>query len=79
MDGKNPKVYRVKGEFLMGGSMQPFTMESISTGPEEVKEKIYSELGSRHRVKRSKILIRSVEEIDPAEAKDPLVTYMAGD
>ena len=79
MDENNPKIFRVKGKFLMGGSMQPFMMELVSMRPEDVKEKIFSDIGSKHKVKRSKILIDSIEEISAAESMDPVVKYMAGE
>ncbi len=78
MDGSDPKIYRVKGRFLMGGGMQPFTRELISAKPEDVKEKVYSDIGSKHKVKRNKILIESMEEISAADAEDPMVKYMVG-
>ncbi len=77
--GENPKVYRVKGRFLMGDSPQPFTKELISTRPEAAKEKILSDLGSKHKVRRGKIWIDSIEEIPSSEAEDPLVKYLAGE
>jgi large subunit ribosomal protein LX len=36
-------------------------------------EKVYAELGSKHRVKRYHIKITSVEEVPPEEIKNPLL------
>jgi large subunit ribosomal protein LX len=77
--GQVPKVYRVKGKFLMGTRMQPFSVEMVSTRPEAVRERVYSEFGSRHGVKRNRVRIESMEEIAVTEAVDPAVRYMAGE
>lgn len=75
----DPKVYRVKGRFKMGGRRQPFTMELVSTRPESAREKVYSDIGSKHKVKRDKIWIDSIDEIQPSESVDPVVKYMVGE
>jgi large subunit ribosomal protein LX len=79
MENGNPRIYRAKGKFLMGKKMQPFTMEAVSLKPKDVEEKVYSEIGSKHKVKRGKIVIDSIDEIQLAEATDPLVRHMAGE
>ena len=40
---------------------------------EQVKEKVYSNFGSRHGVKRRYITINSIDEIDPSESSAPVV------
>ena len=75
----NPKIYRVKGKFLMGRRMQPFALEMISMKPEDVRERVYSEFGSKHRVKRSRVVVETIEEIAVADASDPTVKYIAGE
>lgn len=79
MAGRNPKIYRVKGKFLMGDKMQPFTKELVSMKPEDAQEKIYSDIGSKHKIKRNKIVIESLEEIPEGEATDLMVKYLAGE
>jgi len=56
------KKFKVKGRFLMGKRMQPFTMEVSSINEDQAREKVLSDLGSRHRVKRNKVFIESMEE-----------------
>ncbi len=73
------KVFRVKGEFPMGDKMQPFSKEIASTGSENVREKLLSDIGSKHKVKRTKIVIHSIEEIPPEDAEDPSVKFVVGD
>jgi large subunit ribosomal protein LX len=58
------KVFRVKGKFLMGDKMQPFTKEYRAISKERVIERVYSDFGSKHKVKRNKIKINEVEEIE---------------
>ncbi len=56
------KKFKVKGRFLMGKRMQPFTMDVSSINEDQAREKVLSDLGSRHRVKRNKVFIESIEE-----------------
>ncbi|MFW9800195.1 MAG: 50S ribosomal protein L18Ae, partial [Candidatus Thorarchaeota archaeon] len=42
----------------------------IALKESHVRERIYSDLGSRHRVKRGEIEIGTVKEIKPEEATD---------
>ncbi len=56
------KKFKVKGRFLMGKRMQPFTMDVSSINEDQAREKVLSDLGSRYRVKRNKVFIESIEE-----------------
>lgn len=71
------KVYRVKGVALFSPnrlrSWQPFTIDVRAVKPEDAVEKVFSDLGSRHKLKRAHIRILSVEEIRPEEAKKKYV------
>ncbi|AIU70650.1 50S ribosomal protein LX [Thermococcus eurythermalis] len=71
------KVYCVKGVFERGKLKQPFTKEYRALKPEHVEELVYSDIGSKHRVPRSKIWIESIEEIKPEEAEDPVVRRLS--
>ena len=79
MKKSSVKIFRAKGEFQMGTKMQPFTRELVSTGPDSVREKLLSEIGSKHRVKRGKILIHNIEEIQAEDAQDPSVRFVVGE
>ncbi|NJE04909.1 50S ribosomal protein L18a [Thermococcus sp. M36] len=72
------KVFRVKGVFERLGKKQPFTKEYRALKEEHVVELVYSEIGSKHRVPRSKIEIESIEEIKPEEAENPIVRKLSG-
>lgn len=65
------KVFRVTGEIHKPNLKTPFKKEIIAAKSEHAVERIYAELGSRHRVKRYHIKIISVEEIPPEEIANP--------
>ena len=53
--------YRVEGTFQMDGQWRPY--EKVVTAPNEVqaKERVYTLLGSKHRLKRREIRVANVE------------------
>jgi large subunit ribosomal protein LX len=67
------KVFRVLGEIRKPNLKTPFRKEVIATKPEHAVEKVYTELGSKHRVKRFHIKISKVEEVAPQDIEDPLI------
>lgn len=67
------KAYRVSGSFMMGDAWQSFTKEVVGETEKDVRDVIYSRLGSKHRVKRTKIQISEVTEISPNELTDPII------
>jgi len=67
------KIFRIQGKFMMGNSLKPFTRELKASNEEDIKEKIYSEFGSKHHIKRNKIKIEKIKEISEDEVIDPLV------
>lgn len=70
------KVFRVMGEIQKPNLKTPFRKEVIAVKPEHAVEKVYTELGSRHRVKRFHIKISKVEEVAPQDIEDPLIRKM---
>jgi len=67
------KVFRVIGEIRKLNFQTNFRKEVRALKPEEAVERIYMELGSKHRAKRFQIKIMKVEEISPEEIESPLV------
>lgn len=67
------KVFRVIGEIRKPNLQTEFRKEVRALKPEAAVEKVYMELGSKHRVKRFQINIVKVEEISPEEIESPLV------
>lgn len=71
------KIYRVNGYFVKPQLKKKIniTMDVRANKISDVLEKVYSEVGSRHRVKRSEIFIAKkggIVEIDATEARDPI-------
>ncbi len=67
------KIFRIQGKFMMGNNLKPFTKELKATNEEDIKEKIYSEFGSKHHIKRSKVKIEEIKEISPYEVQDLVI------
>ncbi len=71
------KVFRVIGEIRKPNFQTGFRKEVRALKPENAVEKIYTELGSKHRVKRFQIKIVKVEEIGLEEIESPLVKKLS--
>jgi len=67
------KVFRVTGEIQKPNLKTSFRKEVVAVKPEHAVEKVYAELGSKHRAKRFHIKIARVEEIPPQEIENPLL------
>ena len=67
------KVFRVTGEILKPNLKTSFRKEIMAEKPEHAKEKVYAELGSKHRVKRHHIKIANVEEVAPENIENVLL------
>jgi len=67
------KVFRVTGKIDKPNWKTDFKKEIRALKPEEAVERIYKEMGSKHRAKRFQIRILKVEEIGPEEITDPVV------
>jgi large subunit ribosomal protein LX len=48
----------------------------MAAKPEHAVEKVYAEIGSKHRVKRFHIKISGVEEVSPEEIENPILKKM---
>ena len=75
------KVFLVEGYYLERKNKVVFNKEIRAVQPEHAKERVYRELGSRHKLKMRSIIITRAKQIDPTspkvEIKDPCVTYLA--
>ena len=67
------KVFRVIGKIRKPNFQTDFRKEVRALKPEEAVERIYMELGSKHRAKRFQIKIIKVEEVSPEEIESFLV------
>jgi large subunit ribosomal protein LX len=61
------KVWRAVGKYKKKRKTYRFSKEMISSKESHVRERVLSELGSRHRVKRKDVVITKIEEISPED------------
>lgn len=71
------KTFRVTGEIVKPNLRTSFRKEVRALKPEGAIEKIYKEIGSKHRAKRFQIRIKKVEEIRPEEIESPAIRKLA--
>lgn len=55
-------IYEFSGKIQLGREEQPFEKEVEAESEKHAKDKVYSELGSKHSVPRSSIQIDESEE-----------------
>jgi large subunit ribosomal protein LX len=70
------KVFRVTGKIRKPKLDTPFQKEVLADKPEHAVEKVYAEIGSKHRVKRFYMKILKVEEVSPEEIVNPILKKM---
>jgi large subunit ribosomal protein LX len=69
----NVKIFKIIGEIQKPNWKTSFKKEVLAVKPEHAIEKVYAELGSKHRVKRFHIKISRIDEISPSEVEDPII------
>lgn len=67
------QIYRIRGWFKQGLFKQKFTRYLLALSKDHALEKVYSEVGSRHRLTRNQIHIEEVTEVGPEEVTDQRV------
>jgi large subunit ribosomal protein LX len=67
------KAFKVTGEIDKPKLTTPFVKELLAYKSEHAVEKVYAEIGSKHRVKRCHIKIASVEEISAEQIENPIL------
>ena len=71
------KVYKITGKFMLSHDSMPewrkFTTYVRALKKEDALEKVYSEYGSHHKLKRYHIKIESVEEVPLEEVEDKYI------
>ena len=71
-------IWRATGEYKKLRQKFTFSIEMIAPKEDHVKERIYSEIGSRHRVKRRSIEFKEIKEIKPEEVTDMEIRRILG-
>lgn len=54
------KMYEVKGTFLMGEDIKPFTKTVFAPNEKQARERTFAVIGSKHNLKRRYITVASV-------------------
>lgn len=67
------KIFRVTGKIMKPNWQTSFQKEIRALRQEEAVDRVYKEIGSKHRAKRFQIKILKVEEIKPEEITEPTV------
>jgi large subunit ribosomal protein LX len=67
------KAFKVTGEINKPRLSTPFVRELLADKSEHAVEKVYAEIGSRHRVKRYHIKISNVKEVKADEIENPVL------
>jgi large subunit ribosomal protein LX len=67
------KAFKVTGQINKPELSTPFSREVLADKKEHAVEKIYADIGSRHRVKRFHIKIISTKELTIDEIENPIV------
>jgi len=69
------RLFKIKGDLRKHGENLPFHQEIKAVKKEDAIQRLYAEMGSRHKARRFDIRINSVEEVSveeaaPAEAEE---------
>ena len=66
------KTFRITGEVKKPRTTIPFSIEMRATKEQEAIEKIYTDMGSRHKARRLEIKLKKIEELktDETETKE---------
>lgn len=70
------KVFRVEGYFLKNNRKIKFRKEIVEVSKENALEKLYSIIGSQHKVKRTRIFIEKIEEISESEVQNTYIRQL---
>lgn len=71
------KIYRTSAYFTKGKKKIRFTFECRAYKIEDVVERVYNEIGSRHNVKRSEIFISKADGIKEIKQEEASITLFA--
>ncbi|MHA2203772.1 MAG: 50S ribosomal protein L18Ae [Candidatus Hodarchaeales archaeon] len=67
------EIFRISGFFKQRRQITSFSKELCALTEEQAKDKLFSEFGSRNRLKRGQIRITSIDKISPEDITDPFV------
>jgi large subunit ribosomal protein LX len=66
------KKFKITGEIKKGQSRIPFSVEFNALKEEDAIQRLYSEMGSRHRARRFEVKIAKIQSahLEEAQAKE---------
>ena len=71
------KVFRIEGVMKLKYGWQKFSLERRGISKEDVIERVFSELGSRHKLSRRHIKITLIREVREEEITDPYIAKIS--
>lgn len=71
------KIFRITGEIRKPEWKSSFRKDLRAVKQEDAIDKVYKELGSKHRVKRFQIKITSIEEITPEMTENHIIRKLS--
>jgi large subunit ribosomal protein LX len=63
------KTFRITGEVKKPRTVIPFALELRATKEQEAIERVYTEMGSRHKARRLEIKLGKIEELKTSETE----------
>ena len=63
------KTFRITGEVKKPRTTIPFSIEMRATKEQEAIERIYTDLGSRHKARRLEIKLKNIEEVKTSQTE----------
>jgi large subunit ribosomal protein LX len=72
------QIYRLQGSYRRLKREFRFSQEIRALNENDAREKLYTLLGSFHRVKRPAITIEAIDVIPPKEAEKPIIRKLSG-
>jgi large subunit ribosomal protein LX len=63
------RTFRITGEVKKPRTTIPFSIEMRATKEQEAIEKIYTDMGSRHKARRLEIKLKKIEELKTGETE----------
>ncbi len=77
--GDDMRAFKATGSFRVHKfERQKFTIEVAAENEADVQHKIFSNLGSKHKLSRRDIKIDEIKPIQGDEITDPVVLYLTG-
>ena len=63
------KTFRITGEVKKPHTTIPFALDLRATKEQDAVERVYTDMGSRHKARRLEIKVKRVEELKTSETE----------